>query len=68
MQRIKDRVEDILYQLLNAKKTSVIADINASRCGTDWDWKKANERTEELEKVYDKAVEDLCNLIGEKRD
>ena len=60
---LKNQIEQLLDKLLEYKRISIIADINAERCGTNWDWKKANDYREKLEETYTETVENIVKMI-----
>jgi hypothetical protein len=59
----RDKVCDLIDDLLAAKGHAVRMDINASRCGTRTDWKNANESELRLEELKEKTIFDLLQMI-----
>lgn len=55
----KYEIEDMIDNLISAAKESCTADINASRCQTSYDWKKAYEKEDKLEDLRKEIINKL---------
>lgn len=56
-------IEQLIDKLLLAKSRDVIANVNASRCGTRTDHEEAKSAESDLYDAYNNTVDALVNLV-----
>ncbi len=61
---MREEIEGYLDDLLEVHSTMVVARINASRCGTSWDYKMQNLTEEKFLEVKDQVIARLLGQIA----